>query len=116
MESLNTFDAGRLMKQSVEMLSGEPRAHVTVGIRGEPGAEDPSPGNDLHGRFREFIPVGFEDRFTFQTITDPWNWWRLNGILYAPLGFAIDRVNVSIGLASGARSAEHLSDIFLVAQ
>ena len=116
LESLNTSDASRLMEQSIEMLLREPRAHVTVGIRGEPGAEDPSPGNDLHGRFREYIAVGFEDRFTFQTVTDPWNWWRLNGVLYAPLGFSIDRNNASIGLASGARSVEQLSEVFLDVQ
>lgn len=88
------------------VLSGEPAAHLTVGLRAMHALGDPRSGEDPCGRFRAFLAPELLSRVTFQTVTDPLNWWRGFGLYLAPQGCTVDADSLAIGKASGARQLD----------
>ena len=82
-----------------------------IGVSADSKAADSASGEDPAAVHRSLIPDPIRSQVSFQTVTDPWNWWRTLGVIYRPKGIHLDERIARIGHDSKAEEVESLLEL-----
>jgi glycosyltransferase involved in cell wall biosynthesis len=100
-----------LLVEIQSVLQRDPRIHLVIGVSADSKAADSASGEDPAAVHRSLIPDPIRSRVSFQTVTDPWNWWRTLGVIYRPKGIRLDERIARIGHDSKAEEVESLLEL-----